>query len=75
MPAIYNSGVLNSGGAMNNVAAGVITSALEMGLQQRHLDHLREEYQRRLSAIFQVHCYLVAFKLRLLLRSIEVLYP
>ena len=71
MPAIYNSGVLNSGGAMNNVAAGVITSALEMGLQQRHLEHLREEYHRRLSAIFQVHVtstYLVAFKLRLLWR-------
>ena len=69
MPAIYNSGVLNSGGAMNNVAAGVITSALEMGLQQRHLEHLREEYHRRLSAIFQVHTYLV--QLRLLLRFIE----
>ena len=59
MPAVYNSGVLNSGGAMNNVAAGVITSALELGLQQKHLDHLREEYHRRLSTIFEVlgdHC-------------------
>ena len=57
MPALYNSGVLNSGGAMNNVAAGVITSALELGLQQGHLEHLREEYHRRLSAIFEVCDY------------------
>ena len=54
LPTVYNSGVLNSGGAMNNVAAGVVTSALELGLQQDHLQHLREEYHRRLSAIFQV---------------------
>ena len=54
MAAVYNTGVLNSGGAMNNVTAGVITSALELGLQREHLSHLREEYHCRLSAIFQV---------------------
>lgn len=48
------TGVLNSGGSMNNVVGGIIASALELGLQQNHLESMRQEYHERISAMFKV---------------------
>ncbi len=50
--SFFDSGILDSGGSMNNVIAGVVASALELGLQQKHLRYLRKLYDARMSAIF-----------------------
>lgn len=38
---VKNSGGINSAGSLNNVASGIVASAIELGLQQTHLDYLR----------------------------------
>ncbi len=45
---IRNSGVLSSGGALNNVMSGFVSSALELGLQEAHVRGLRETYRHRI---------------------------
>jgi 2-aminoadipate transaminase len=44
-------GLLDSGGGLNPFTAAVVRSALEMGLQQQHLNHLRQVYADRLAAL------------------------
>jgi 2-aminoadipate transaminase len=44
---IRNSGILSSGGALNNVMSGFVSSALELGLQEAHVQDLRETYKHR----------------------------
>ena len=44
---IRNCGILSSGGALNNVMSGFASSALELGLQQAHVQGLRETYRHR----------------------------
>ena len=45
---LKNTGVLSSGGAVNNVMSGLITQALLNGPLARHLDFLRKEYGVRM---------------------------
>ena len=37
---------------MNNVMSGVVAKALELGLQDEHIKHLRSEYRERIDLIF-----------------------
>ncbi len=48
---LAQSGLLDSGGGLNPFTAAIVRSALELGLQQQHLDHLREVYAGRLAAL------------------------
>ncbi len=48
---LAQSGLLDSGGGLNPFTAAVVRSALELGLQQRHLDRLRQVYAGRLAAL------------------------
>ena len=55
---LKNCGVLSSGGALNNVMSGLVSSALELNLEAAHVQHLREEYRSRIRAVrdvFQKH--------------------
>lgn len=44
-------GLLDSGGGLNPFTAAIVRSALELGLQQQHLDRLRQVYAARLAAL------------------------
>ncbi len=44
-------GLLDSGGGLNPFTAAIVRSALELGLQQQHLDRLRRVYAGRLAAL------------------------
>ena len=48
---LAQSGLLDSGGGLNPFTAAIVRSALELGLQQQHLDHLRHVYAARLAAL------------------------
>ncbi|XP_055629355.1 uncharacterized protein LOC129770497 [Toxorhynchites rutilus septentrionalis] len=48
------SGVLKSGGAANNYTAGVVSSMIQLGLAERHLRKLSENYSERLEAACEV---------------------
>jgi DNA-binding transcriptional MocR family regulator len=48
---IITYGQLNSGGALNPFVSGVITSMLELGLQDTHLSRLRETYAKRMQTM------------------------
>ena len=48
---LKNSGVLSSGGSLNNVMSGFISSILELGLQQEHVEHLRQLYRSRICSV------------------------
>lgn len=48
---LAQSGMLDSGGGLNPFAAAVARSALELGLQQRHLERLRQVYAARMAAL------------------------
>jgi hypothetical protein len=39
--------VLSSGGSVNNVMSGFISSALELGLEESHVRHLRQLYRHK----------------------------
>ena len=52
--SLKDTGIILSGGSINNVAAGVVGSAVDLGLQQEHLRHLRQLYRERLDAMFSV---------------------
>ncbi len=48
---LMECGMLDSGGGLNPFTSSLVRSALELGLQDPHLDHLRAEYKRRLQAM------------------------
>jgi DNA-binding transcriptional MocR family regulator len=48
---LVGSGLLDSGGGLNPFTSAIVGSALETGLQARHLARLREVYRRRVAAL------------------------
>jgi DNA-binding transcriptional MocR family regulator len=46
---IHDCGVLASGGSINNVMSGYISSALEIGAETDHVKYLRQLYRDRVS--------------------------
>nr|CAD7439005.1 unnamed protein product [Timema bartmani] len=48
---LRNSGILKSGGAVNQYMSGVITSILELGLEDKHLDFLVHTCKERMQAV------------------------
>ncbi|MDT8319774.1 MAG: PLP-dependent aminotransferase family protein, partial [Xanthomonadales bacterium] len=51
MVKLLGCGVVNSGGSLNHFASQVQRHALELGLQQQHLERLRAVYARRVEAM------------------------
>jgi DNA-binding transcriptional MocR family regulator len=51
MDRLARDGVLVSGGAMNAFATAIVQSALELGIQDRYLETVRELYARRRHAM------------------------
>lgn len=51
---LKDTGIIDSGGSMNNVMAGVVASAITLGYQKKHLEFLRKEYFNRIDTIFEV---------------------
>jgi DNA-binding transcriptional MocR family regulator len=51
LQTLAQSGLLDSGGGLNPFTAAIVHSALELGLQQQHLDRLRQVYAARLAAL------------------------
>jgi len=47
-------GVVDSGGSLNAVAAGIVASSIEMGLLQQNLESLRSTYKNRMNAVVEV---------------------
>ena len=43
--------LLGSGGGLNPFASGLVRSAIETGLQQVHLEHLKTVYSKRMRAL------------------------
>jgi DNA-binding transcriptional MocR family regulator len=50
---IMESGVVNSGGSFNHFASHVMRHAIDLGLQQAMLDHLRAVYGRRVDTMHE----------------------
>ncbi|XP_052129848.1 2-aminoadipate transaminase [Frankliniella occidentalis] len=48
---LRTSGILRSGGGVNSYTAGVICSALQLGLLDKHLDHLVATFRGRMRAL------------------------
>jgi DNA-binding transcriptional MocR family regulator len=48
---LAQSGLLDSGGGLNPFTAAIVRSALELELQQQHVDRLRQVYAARLAAL------------------------
>ncbi|MEE9231496.1 MAG: PLP-dependent aminotransferase family protein [Acidobacteriota bacterium] len=44
---LVDSGVINSGGSFNHLTSNIVRRAIEMGLQESHLERLRDTYHRR----------------------------
>ncbi|MCP4352477.1 MAG: PLP-dependent aminotransferase family protein [Desulfobacterales bacterium] len=44
-------GMLDSGGGLNPLTSGLVRSAIELGLLDNHLDHLKKVYQQRMSVL------------------------
>ena len=51
MDRILQTGVVNSGGSFNHFTSHVMRHAIELGLQQAMVDHLRTIYQRRVDTM------------------------
>lgn len=51
LQTLAQSGLLDSGGGLNPWTAAIVRSAIELGLQQQHLDRLRRVYAGRLAAL------------------------
>ncbi len=51
LQTLAQCGLLDSGGGLNPFTAAIVRSALELGWQQQHLDHLRQVYAARLDAL------------------------
>ncbi|KAJ8672892.1 hypothetical protein QAD02_004153 [Eretmocerus hayati] len=48
---LKESGILKSGGAVNHYTSGLIASLLQLGLEDRHLDHLVTTYKERMRTL------------------------
>ena len=48
---LIGNGVVNSGGSLNHFTSNVVRHAIELGLQDTHLTHLRETYRRRVETM------------------------
>jgi len=48
---LVKCGLLDSGGGTNPFASGLVRSAIEAGLQQAHLEHLKTVYLKRMRAL------------------------
>jgi len=51
LQALTQSGLVASGGGLNPFTSALVRSALELGLQEAHLNRLRETYRSRLEAV------------------------
>lgn len=49
--ALKNCGAINSGGSLNHYASHIVRHAIDMGLLQAHLDHLRTAYRSKVEAM------------------------
>ena len=47
-------GLLDSGGSLNAVMAGIVGTAMELGLMARHIKTLRMTYKQRMDAVCEV---------------------
>jgi 2-aminoadipate transaminase len=47
MQKLLDNGAINSGGSLNHFTSHVIRHAIELGLQQKWLEHLRRSYRNR----------------------------
>ncbi len=50
------SGILRSGGCMNQLSASLVAAGLEEGAVGRHVDSLKTAYGDRMQAVYQVLC-------------------
>ncbi len=48
---LIGSGMLDSGGCLNQFTSGIMRSAIELGLLDQHLTHLRQTYRQRVIAL------------------------
>jgi len=48
---IVKCGLLDSGGGLNSFTSGVVRSAMELGLLNENLAHLKDTYSRRMQAM------------------------
>lgn len=48
---LIDKGIIDSGGGLNPFTAGIVYSALELGLQQSYLTRLKATYQERIEAL------------------------
>jgi DNA-binding transcriptional MocR family regulator len=48
---LLSSGVVNSGGSLNHFTSHLVRHAIELGLQQAHIEQLRSSYRARLLAM------------------------
>ncbi len=51
LATLTGSGVLKSGGGLNPYIGGFVRSAIELGLLEKHIDHLHETYRSRMHAL------------------------
>lgn len=51
MHRLVTCGLLDSGGGLNPFTSGLLRSAIALGLQRKHLDHLRAVYSERMLAL------------------------
>ena len=51
MPRFVDSGLLESGGGLNPFTSDMVRSAIELGLQEEHLNHLKASYRQRAAAL------------------------
>ena len=48
---LISHGAVNSGGSLNHFTSNVVRHAIELGLQETHLTHLRETYRQRVATM------------------------
>jgi len=51
---LAGSGVVDSGGALNQVAAGIVGSAMGLGLVKKNIDNLKNTYKERMNEVVKV---------------------
>jgi DNA-binding transcriptional MocR family regulator len=51
MEKLLDNGAVNSGGSLNHFTSHIMRHAIDMGLQAKHLHHLRDVYRRRVEAM------------------------
>ena len=51
---IISCGMIYSGGSLNPVTSGILATGIELGLQMKHIQHLREEYGARMSSACKI---------------------